>query len=51
MEYVPSHGEDGNKEYRDIPSRRSGRAIGEAKATATRDKMVMTENCMMTVID
>lgn len=35
----------------DIPSRRSGRATGDAKATATRDKRAMYVNCMMSVVN
>jgi hypothetical protein len=40
------HGE----ENKDIPSRRSGRAIGPARATATRDKKVTSVNCISAVL-
>lgn len=33
-----------------VPSERSGRATGEAKAMATRDKRVMIENCIFAVV-
>ena len=37
------------EENKDIPSRRSGRAIGPAMATATRDKKATSVNCMSAV--
>jgi hypothetical protein len=39
------------EEMGDIPSKRSGREIGPATATATRDRRATSVNCMIAVAD
>jgi hypothetical protein len=51
QKWIPIHyGEyKRGEENKDIPSRRSGRAIGPAMATATRDKKATSVNCISAV--
>jgi hypothetical protein len=51
QKWIPIHcREYKHEEDKDIPSRRSGRAIGPAMATATRDKKATSVNCMSAVL-
>jgi hypothetical protein len=51
QKWIPiHHGEHKHEEEnKDIPSRRSGRAIGPARATATRDKKATSVNCISAI--